>query len=856
VKSLFLLAVFITLAVRGGEPAARDGAASIESLAVRGTILARGTGEARELILEVETKAGGAAGPGTLVASYEGKTVERAIEKIEPGVHVYEVGIPVPAAPGDADFTLRAGGGQRTARARIAPPRPFTVYLAPLAIWPSWDELDRVLGRCRATDEFPEDSKFRFTSETAVQVDRFLGRESAGVRKELIARVKEGRIELTGLQDNLRTGLASGEELCRAVYPAGRFRRDLGALVDTAISTRRDGFTWALPSVLAGAGIRYLSVGSSDVRGRPPIPPGERLFEWRSSGGVGVLVHWSDLKDDGAAGLGEGFAEARKNLPERLARMAEEGYPRPEVLLLAPNAGPEVPHLARTWNERYSNPRVIVATVGQFFRKVAGGGGKFPVFQKAWTDALPPLDDQRSVAFHAQDLVSAVEALSAAALVLDPLWPYPARDFDSIYKDLLSFDDSPLERRSELKVKVSAVLVSASDAFFTRVAPPGSRVVVNPLAWTRDGAPEAKGWIPGLGYSVFRGEARDVPAVTVGEDSIESPFYRVRLNARRTAIASIFDKRMGMELLDPASPFGGAEFLGVIDDPSKTPPAPTEGRVVERASAPGSGVLVFEARGDDVGRVQVTVILYGDLLRMDLEVRIPKDLSDDRPERRLAFPFAGAGPRLRCGLPGGAMNLDEDRPAGAAREPIVIDRWISVSSPRLAIAWSSPDAPKVELGRIGGADRPLVLSRTSGVRTIVREDILLRYAIASAPEMSDLAAAQMAAEHATPLLREGPPGIGADPGKSESFLSLEDGSKGAMITTFKRAEDGDGFVVRILDHSSDTRQAILRSAWPIQLVQFADVLETPRAALAAADNTARVYLKGPGFTTLRIKFGK
>ena len=819
---ILLSAILGTIAIQGGEVPA------IESLAVRGTLLTRGSGEAREMVLEVETKTGGEAGPGTLIASCEGTSIERAIERIEPGVHVHEVGIPVPATAVDAEFKLRAAGGERTARARIAPPRPFTIFLAPTSA-----EIERALEGCAATDGFPDDAKFRCTLQGALPVPSRLAAEK---RKELIARIQEGRLEVCGLELDSLPAEPSGEELCRAMAPAGRLRRDLGIPIETASSTRAAGFPWALPAVLASAGLRHWSVASFEESAWPSIPPGESLFEWRSPGGVGVLVHLGKGPEGDTAGLGEGLAEARKKLPGRLAELAANGEARTEVLIPAPGAGPAVSRTAREWNERYSNPHVVVATLGQFFRRAAGGGKKVPVLAKPWMVPRPTAVKGKP------EVIPAAESLASVAAVLDPAWPYPREAIEAAYA-------SRSQEASESLVR------AAFDALAARVAPAGSRVVVNPLAWTRDGAPEAKGWIPGLGYAVFRGEASDVPAVTVGEDSIESPFYRVRLNARRTAIAGIFDKRIGMELLDPASPLGAGEVLDTLDDASTARARQPEGRVVERSTVPGRGRLSFETRSASMGAVTVGIILYGDLLRLDLEVRVERDAGKSGEELRAAFPFAGAGAKVRCGLPGAAMNPDEDRPPGAAPGRIAIDRWVSMNSPRLGIAWSSPDAPLVELGRTG-AGGPLLLSRITGARLPSGAPARFRYAIASAPEMSDLSAAQMAAEHSTPLLRVGPPGIGADPGRSESFLSLEDGSKGAMITTFKRAEDGDGFVVRILDYSSDTRQAVLRSAWPIESVQFADVLETPRAALAAAENTARVYLKGPGFTTLRLKFGK
>jgi alpha-mannosidase len=758
--------------------------------------------------------------------------------------------------------------------AGVAPPEPPIVYLVPTSDRDDGLQVQRALDLCAASDGFPEDSKFRWTCATAREAESFLQAASPDARKAFLARVKEGRIEVTGLYQHLETTLLSGEELCRAVYAAGRLRREPGFPIDSAMSSRVDGFAWSLPLVLAGAGIRYFSASIREERSRPPVSPGERLFEWRSRGGVGVLVHIDRDQDAIAAGFSDGVEKIGTVLPAYLDRLRAEGYPYPEVLLFARaslDAGaPPEPKLSRAvkeWNERPSNPRLVVATVGQFFRQVTARGRKFPVHEKDWTDVAAP-GDLASVSWNAharraQDQVAVAESLASAAAVLDPSSPYPRDEIDSVYRNLFSFHAGTPDSALSADGQSSSLFHRASAALVERLGSPGSRLILNPLAWRRDAAPEAKGWIPGLGYGLFQGEARDVPEVMVGEDTLESPFYRVRLNARRTAIASILDKRMGIEILDPESQFGAAEVLSVVGGDWKSPFRLTEGRVVERSAVAGRGKLVFEARGEMVGQVSVGLILYGDLLRTDLEVRIHNDPAGGG-EDYLAFPFAGVDPRVRCEVSGGALSPDEDRLPDAARARTVIGRWVTVNSPRLGIAWSSPDAPLLSRGPLPlprSGERPesppaTMFSRLFGDPPGPGNAPLFRYAIASAAEMGDPAAAQMAWEHATPLIREGPAGIGGDPSSSESFLSIEDRSKGTLITTFKRAEDGDGFVVRIIDFSSDTRQAIIHSAWPIQSAQFADVLETPRGALMAVEHTARIFLKGPGIATVRLKFGK
>ena len=54
--------------------------------------------------------------------------------------------------------------------------------------------IDKVLDYCRETDNYPEDSKFRWTCETGWMVRNYMENRPEKTR-EFIRRVKEGRIE-------------------------------------------------------------------------------------------------------------------------------------------------------------------------------------------------------------------------------------------------------------------------------------------------------------------------------------------------------------------------------------------------------------------------------------------------------------------------------------------------------------------------------------------------------------------------------------------------------------------------------------------------------------------------------------
>lgn len=59
--------------------------------------------------------------------------------------------------------------------------------------------IDYALDYCDATDKYPENAKFRWTCEASWPVDEYLKCRPAGQIERLTRRIKEGRIEVTGI---------------------------------------------------------------------------------------------------------------------------------------------------------------------------------------------------------------------------------------------------------------------------------------------------------------------------------------------------------------------------------------------------------------------------------------------------------------------------------------------------------------------------------------------------------------------------------------------------------------------------------------------------------------------------------
>jgi hypothetical protein len=253
------------------------------------------------------------------------------------------------------------------------------------------DFLDKVLDYCRRTDACPEASKFRWTCEVAWAVKQYFEKRPRKIN-EFIRRVKEGRIEVTGLYLNV-TELYSLEEFIRSLLFAKGLEKKYGIKVAAAMNCDINGLAWGLPQILASVGIRYLAMATNLYRAFQPRVA--RPFYWLSPSGHKVLVWNAGSAGWYTEGLGLGFGGNYQMVAERLPAFLEKaektGYPFDALCLQvamdnrAPNL--EVSRIIGEWNEKHGRPKIRMAILSDFFQYLEGKYRKdFPAYQLAWPD--------------------------------------------------------------------------------------------------------------------------------------------------------------------------------------------------------------------------------------------------------------------------------------------------------------------------------------------------------------------------------------------------------------------------------------------------------------------------------------
>ncbi|WP_151482529.1 glycoside hydrolase family 38 N-terminal domain-containing protein [Streptomyces albicerus] len=286
--------------------------------------------------------------------------------------------------------------------------------------------LDSLLELCHDTDDWPEPARFRWAVEGFHSFQDWQSNRPRRQVDSFLDRVREGRIELTAMPFNLHTETCSTDELHELVRPVLDLRDRHGIDIRTAMQTDVPGQVVGLPDVLAGNGIRYLSVAHNWAgRAVPHLVGGEhlpRLFRWQAPSGNSLLVWRTDTPhglaymEGSILGFDESYHHVDDLLPAYLSALAEFPYPHEgrgipgfpildhgvtsdpypwDVLHLrvlgkfADNGPPRriISDTVRRWNEQWAFPQLRASRNQDFFEDAEKRvGDRLETHQGDWSD--------------------------------------------------------------------------------------------------------------------------------------------------------------------------------------------------------------------------------------------------------------------------------------------------------------------------------------------------------------------------------------------------------------------------------------------------------------------------------------
>ena len=233
--------------------------------------------------------------------------------------------------------------------------------------------IERPLQFCAETDDWDEDSKFRYVIETSEPITSFLGSHSEADAAELARRIREGRIQVGAIHNTANTEQMSQELMARLFYLTGRHTPDLLGVAPSKTAQIDDviGLTWPLATYCAEAGVPYFFHGHNGVGQCLQPASAEPVFYWQGPDGHSkVLVRSIDYGGYAGDNLGDASENHIQSLITRLGGnwpydtlLCQDGTDFQLITL-------ENAEKIRRWNARYAYPRLVYATMTMFFEEI------------------------------------------------------------------------------------------------------------------------------------------------------------------------------------------------------------------------------------------------------------------------------------------------------------------------------------------------------------------------------------------------------------------------------------------------------------------------------------------------------
>ncbi len=397
--------------------------------------------------------------------------------------------------------------------------------------------------------------------------------------------------------------------------------------------------------------------------------------------------------------------------------------------------------------------------------------------------------------------------------------------------------------------------------------------------------------VPSMGYRVYQmsrdaadpGEAAQTVAT---RDTIENAFYRIRVNPARGGVASIFDKQLGRELIDAASPYLASQYVYVaggegsrivhmrdsLPDAKLTVTTASGGKVAGIRKTPWGRVLTYTTCGPHAQEIQTEVRLFDGEKKIEFVNHFRKDPVNAKEAIYFAFPFAAASPAFEYEGQSGVVDPARDELPGGNREWYTVGHWMRVSGGGLSAAVIPLDSPLAAFGDINRGLWPKTFAPRSATMfsyvlnnywhtnfpRVQDGDFTFRYLVTSGSDLAAAGLSRMGREALAPLETgqldandKVEPAHGSLPSTESSFLDID--GDGVEIEALKPAEDGSGYVLRLLETSGSAHQVRIRSRLlRFERVWLSNAAEENVSEIQNVDDGIAVALPRFGIVTLRL----
>jgi hypothetical protein len=395
--------------------------------------------------------------------------------------------------------------------------------------------------------------------------------------------------------------------------------------------------------------------------------------------------------------------------------------------------------------------------------------------------------------------------------------------------------------------------------------------------------------VPAVGYKLYTirpSKKGSQASKEVHGNILENEFYRVTLDPTSGSIASIFDKQLGRELVDPSASYKFGQYLYVtggdnypenslyrfgsgLEPPTLTVHRAEAGTLLSARKTPTGIVASLNSIATNTPSIQTEIFLPNAAKTISITYRIHKDRVLTRESAYVAFPFALDAPLFAYGSQAGYVNPSKDELPGGSREWYLPATWAAVSNSQITAAVVPLDAPLMAFGDIVRGNWPWDFKpKSSAIYSWLMNndwgtnfpawqggDFTFRYAITSDSHFDTQALARFGLEALTPMERDD---VAASEGKSalpnrEASL-LEVPSPNVSLLTWKRADDGDGTILRVQNTEDKTSVIRIHSSFlRFDRAWLCDLLEDNQSEIKVEGEDLNVPIKPFQVLTLRIR---
>ncbi|MBF8294651.1 MAG: Glycosyl hydrolase 38 domain protein [Bacteroidetes bacterium] len=633
-----------------------------------------------------------------------------------------------------------------------------------------WRNLDEALRLINLTKEYPPDARYKWNMEVLWALDSYLRQAPESKRREVIDAIRAGSIGLNALYANILTGLANAVEMSHFTEFARTLEWSYTIPITTALVSDIPGFTWGIVPTLAQSGVKYFSISPNpgDRIGFTIEQWGDKPFYWQSQSGKERILTW--VAGESYASFHEGDLSklGDEKVFKLLRKLDDNRYPYEIVQLpytVGGDNGPpdaKLPDYVKRWNERYSTPRLIIATHDQMFKEFERRyGPTLPAysgdFTPYWEDGAASSAYETALNRQAADRLIQAEAVWSMRAMAS----YPDSQFAAAWRNVSLYDehtwgahnsisepDLPfvkdqwaIKQRFALDAdSLSKLLLKQALHEAQQIKEERSFDIYNTQSWPRTDIVYLTAEESSVGDMVVSGDGKTIPTqrLSTGELAVMvkdiPPMSARRISVRNGkavaqgsalavgstlkngvlsltiskttgAIDALQWNRNGLQLVDTARGAGLNEYIYV---PGKNPadakrPINVKVTVGEQGKLISSLVVKADAPGCKSYSYEVRVLDGID--RFDIINVFDKEAVRAKEGVHLAFPFSVPDGQLRYDVAHGIVRPEIDQLPGACKNFFSVVGWVDVSNDQRGVTWATIDAPLIEIGAIT-AEKP------------------------------------------------------------------------------------------------------------------------------------------------------